>query len=397
MRAPSSPVPASAAMSGPVSADHRPRPAAPAGEAARTSAAIGVARVVCILGMVYAHAWTGLGGDALAAAHGTPQGVLRWLLVEMFGRSAVPLLGMISGWLAAGSVVKRSYAGFLMSRARTILAPMVLWNALAVMLVSGAALSGWINAPVPTGWGDWADELLCLGGPSDINVQMPFLRDLFVCMAAAPLLARLPRGWLLAVAGLALAWSVSGVSVPLLLRPSILAFFAVGMLARRERLEARVGALPIAALAVPFVALALAAAQVEAAGLAPPAWASGVLDIALRFAAGAFFWAAAWRIARRAPADWLLKAEPFAFLMFCAHVTMIWLVGPLIGRVTGPLGSPLYPLFLIVQPPLVLLATVGVGRTLVRLAPAAAKVLSAGRLPARARSSLPLMGRVSGA
>jgi fucose 4-O-acetylase-like acetyltransferase len=369
-----------------VSASERPAPA-PADEAARTSAAIGVARVVCILGVVYAHAWTGLGGDELAAAHGTPQGVLRWLLVEMFGRSAVPLLGMISGWLAAGSVVKRSYAGFLTSRARTILAPMVLWNALAVLLVSGAALSGWINAPVPTGWRDWADELLCLGGPSDINVQMPFLRDLFVCMAAAPLLARLPRGGLLAVAGLALAWTVSGLSVPLLLRPSILAFFAVGMLARREGWASRVGGLPIAALAVPFVGLALAAARVEASGAAAaPAWSVAMLDIALRFSAGAFFWAAAWRIARRAPADWLLKAEPFAFLMFCAHVVMIWLVGPLIGRVTGPLGSPLYPLFLIIQPPLVLLATVGVGRALVRLAPAAAKVLSGGRLPARARS-----------
>jgi hypothetical protein len=378
----------SATSSAAVSQPERPAPlAAAADDRARTSAAIGVARVVCILGVVYAHAWTGLGGDELAAAHGTPQGVLRWLLVEMFGRSAVPLLGMISGWLAAGSVARRSYAGFLTSRARTILMPMVLWNALAVLLVSGAALSGWINAPVPTGWRDWADELLCLGGPSDINVQMPFLRDLFVCMAVAPLLARLPRGGLLAVAGLALAWTVSGLSLPLLLRPSILAFFAVGMLARREGWAARVGALPIGALAVPFVGLALAAAQVEASGgAAAPAWAVAGLDIALRFAAGAFFWAAAWRIARRAPADWLLRAEPFAFLMFCAHVVMIWLVGPLIGRVTGPLGSPLYPLFLIVQPPLVLLATVGVGRLLVRLAPAVAKALSGGRLPARARS-----------
>jgi len=385
MTAPSSPVPASAGMSDSAS-DRSPAPRAPADDAARTSAAIGVARVVCILGVVYAHAWTGLGGDELAAAHDTPQGVLRWLLVEMFGRSAVPLLGMISGWLAAGSVAKRSYAGFLASRAKTILAPMVLWNALAVLLVSGAALSGWINAPVPVGWRDWTDELLCLGGPSDINVQMPFLRDLFVCMAIAPLLARLPRGGLMTVAALALAWTVSGVSFPLLLRPSILAFFAVGMLARREGLAARVGGLPILGLAVPFVGLALVAAQVEAAGVALPVWAAGGLDMALRFAAGAFFWAAAWRIARRAPAEWLLKAEPFAFLMFCAHVVMIWLIGPLIGRVTGPMGSPLYPLFLIVQPPLVLAASVGVGRMLTRLAPAAAKVLSGGRLPARRRS-----------
>jgi hypothetical protein len=360
-------------------------PAVATDERSRVSAAIGVARVVCILGVVYAHAWTGLGGEDLAAAGGTPQGVLRWLLMELFGRSAVPLLGMISGWLAAGSVAKRSYVGFLASRAKTILAPMVLWNALAVLLVSGAAASGLINAPSPAGWRDWMDELFCLSGPSDINVQMPFLRDLFVCMAAAPLLARLPRGGLLAVAAIALAWSVSGVGFPLLLRPSILAFFAVGMLGRRARLEARVGALPLLALTVPFMALATAAALVESARTPLPTWSAGLLDLSLRFAAGGFFWGLAWRIARRAPAAWLLKAEPFAFLMFCAHVTMIWLVGPLIGRFTGPLGSPLYPLFLLVQPPLVLLASLGLGRALVSLAPAAARLLSGGRLPAAPR------------
>jgi fucose 4-O-acetylase-like acetyltransferase len=352
---------------------------------ARVSAAIGVARVVCIVGVVYAHAWTGLGGEDLAAAGGTPQGVLRWLLMELFGRSAVPLLGMISGWLAAGSVVKRSYAGFLASRAKTILAPMVLWNALAVALVSSAAASGLINAPTPAGWRGWMDELFCLSGPSDINVQMPFLRDLFVCMAAAPLLARLPRGWLIAIASAALAWSVSGLAFPLLLRPSILAFFAVGMLARRARLEARVAALPLAGLAVPFLALAATAALAEATHAPLPNWSAGLLDVALRFAAAGVFWGVAWRIARRAPAAWVLKAEPFAFLMFCAHVTMIWLAGPLIGRLTGPLGSPLYPLFLLAQPPLVLLATLGLGRLLVRLAPAAARWLSGGRLPAAPR------------
>ena len=36
-------------------------------DGARRSAAIAIARVICILGVVYVHAWTGLNGEALQA------------------------------------------------------------------------------------------------------------------------------------------------------------------------------------------------------------------------------------------------------------------------------------------------------------------------------------------
>ena len=360
----------------------------PFSDTQRLSSAIGVARVICIVGVVYAHAWTGLSGEDLAAADHTPQGVLRWLLMELFGRSAVPLLGMISGWLAAGSAQGRTYGAFLASRARTILAPMVLWNGLALLLVCGAARAGLIPAPIPADWRDAVDELFSLTSPNDINVQMPFLRDLFVCMAAAPLLARARPALLAAVAAGALAWVLSGVSFPLLLRPAILVFFVAGVAVRRLRLEARAAALPLGAFVVPFLALAAAGAWlgVAASGpAAPPAWLSALADLALRFAAAGAFWGLAWRLAGRAPAGLLLRLEPFAFLLFCAHVTMIWLAGPFIGRVTGPLGSPLYPVFLVLQPPLALLATLGLGALLMRLAPVAARTLSGGRLCAAPR------------
>jgi hypothetical protein len=287
-------------------------------------------------------------------------------------------------------VKRRGYWDFLGSRAKTILAPMVLWNALAILLVSGAARAGLIPAPVPAGWRDLVDELFCLTAPSDINVQMPFLRDLFVCMAAAPLMARLGRGGLLAVAAGAAAWSASGAMFPLLLRPAILVFFALGMLARREGLAQRAATLPPWVFAVPFVGLATAGCWLGATGAmgvmsgTPPGWLAAALDLGLRFAAAGVFWGAAWRIAGRAPAARLLKAEPFAFLLFASHVIMIWLAGPVIGRMTGPLGSPLYPLFLLIQPALALCAALGLGRLLVRVAPRAAQVLSGGRLAAQA-------------
>lgn len=343
---------------------------------------------MCILGIVYVHAWTGLAGPELAQLNDTPQGMLRWGLMELLGRSAVPLLSIISGWLVMGSVTKRPYGAFVAGKARTILAPMVLWNALAILIVSGAAYAGVLAAPKPdTLW--WTiDELFCLASPNDINVQMSFLRDLFICMLAAPLAARLPRWGLVAAAVAALAWAVSGVAFPLVLRPAIPFFFLIGMLARRHAGAERLGGAPLALTAVPYLVLAAAKIWFETvgiqAGIDHPVLLA-MLDVLMRFTTALFFWALAWRLAASRAAQMILKVEPYAFLMFCSHLIMMWVAGPAIGKLSGPLGSPLYPVFLLAQPALVLGATLLLGRGLLALSPMAAFWLSGGRLKAEAR------------
>src|SRR3546814_9809028 len=94
-------------------------------------------------------AWTGLDGHGLQLARGTAQENLRWFLMETFGRSAVPLLGLISGWLVAGSARTRDWRSHIGRKARTILLPMILWNALALVLVSGSAWLFDLPAPTP--------------------------------------------------------------------------------------------------------------------------------------------------------------------------------------------------------------------------------------------------------
>jgi len=346
----------------------------------RLSAAIGMARVICILGIVYVHAWTGRNGADLQAFNHTPQGMLRWALVELLGRSSVPLLGMISGWLVAPSYRRRGARGFLAGKARTVLAPMVLWNALAIVLVSGAAWAGWIYAPRPTSWGWTVNELFCLTRPDDINVQIPFLRDLFVCMVLVPLLVRCPDRVLGVAAAGVMVWSLAPVAVPVLQRPSILLFFILGLLARRHGLAAWVAARPLALMALPYVAMAGVKVWLEVDTGPHHAVLLGAVDLVMRLATALFFWAMAWRVADSRLAGPLGRIEPFMFLMFCAHLIMIWLAGPLIGRLTGPIGSPLYPLFLLGQPLLVLAATLAMGRALVLAAPGAARWLSGGRL-----------------
>jgi fucose 4-O-acetylase-like acetyltransferase len=345
--------------------------------------AIAIARVLCMCGIVYVHAWIGVSAAQLAALDMTPQGLLRWGLVELFGRSAVPLLGIISGWLAVRSARRRHWPDFIKRKARTIFLPMVVWNILAIILVSGAGYLGLIDAPRPTGLWWLVDEIFCLATPDQINVQMSFLRDLFVCMLLAPILVRMASALLAAIAAAAFAWAIAGIDFPLLLRPQILAFFTLGILIKRGGTTHWLATRPIALVALPYALLAAAKIWLETidtqyAANVPLLLAT--LDIALRVAAAFFFWCLAWRLASRPLGDAVRRLEPYVFLMFCSHLIMIWFAGPTVGRVTGPLGSPLFPIILLLQPVFVMAAAIALGRVLMLVAPGAARLLSGGRL-----------------
>ncbi|WP_243645387.1 acyltransferase [Sphingomonas sp. PP-CE-1G-424] len=359
-----------------------------AGSSARTndtrlSTAIAIARLIGILGIVYVHAWTGRTAEELAAVAFSWQAVLRTVLGEVFGRSAVPLLGMISGWLVVSTAMRQPYGAFLRGKARTILLPMVLWNAIALVLVGAAATFGDLKAPTPSSIGWTLNELVPMVHADDINVQMPFLRDLFVCMMIAPVLVRASSAWLAVVALIAVVWSVFGVHVPLLLRPQILLFFTAGIVARRSGVAERVAGWPVARCALPFVVL-----------IAPRLWTAllgnaffdahphlmAAFDIVFRLASAVLFWRLAWALAGSDVADRLRGIERYGFLAFCDHLVLLWLFGPVIGLATGALGAGLYPAYLLVQPLLVLGVTVVLGQVMMALSPSVARVLSGGRL-----------------
>ena len=364
----------------------------------RLSAAICIARVLGIAGIVYVHGWTGLAWADLTALDGSPQGIFRWTLMEFLGRCAVPLLSVVSGWLVAGSALKRSYVDFLAGKARGLLLPMILWNMIAIVLVSGMAHLGWIDGPhVRSTW--WViDELFCLATPNDINVQMAFLRDLFVCMAFAPLLVRLPNWALAIVMAWMAAWTISWMQSPVLLRPMIALFFVGGIVAQRIGFERRALDFSWPAMLAPLVLLVplkiwLSTRGGDLGGAHPHLMVT--LDIAARAAVSLLFWKTAWGLAGLALAGHdgagrLLRAERYVFLMFCSHLVLIWTFGPWIGKLIGPVGSPLYPLYLLAQPLLAYGGAVAIGRGLMRIWPAAAEVLSGGRL--RRPAGAPIAG-----
>lgn len=349
----------------------------------RHSDAIAAARVICIMGIVYVHAWTGATGEILAQQAQSGQSILRWAMMEGLGRSAVPLLGLISGWLVAGSALRRGYGAFVAGKARAILLPMLAWNAIAILVIWAAVRAFGLQAPTPHSLEWVAQEMFSLTRANDINVQMGFLRDLFLCMLAAPMLVRLPR-WALALCiVLTAAWVVSQWFFPLLLRPQIALFFLIGIAGRRAMLGERVAGWPVAPIVVPFVLLAALRMWLPIWGMdwmvAQPQMAAGA-ELALRLCAAALFWRIAWALAAGRAMPLLRRIEPFMFLMFCCHLILIWLAGPAIGRLTGSIGSPLWPAYFLVQPLLALGGAGLLGRMLLAIHPATAAILSGGRL-----------------
>lgn len=347
------------------------------------SEAITAARVFCIVGIIYVHAWTGQTASSLIDSSDSAQGMFRWFLVETIGRSSVPLLGMISGWLVASSALRRGYWSFLRGKAQTILAPMLIWNALSVLFVSGASWMGWIRGPMPDDV-DWViDEIMSYASFNNINVQTTFLRDLFICMAMAPLFVRLQARWLGVLAAVTLVWSIAGWWFPLFLRPQIPLFFLLGIHARRHGFAERVADMPFAYAALPFAVLAPVKLAISIWGFQftrDNMELVAALDVGMRFAAALLAWRTAIALTGHPVMALLKRIEPYAFFLFCSHMILIWLGGQTLGQLSGPLGAPGYPVFLIVQPFLALAAAMLCGRLLVEIAPELAILLSGGRL-----------------
>ena len=97
-------------------------------------------------------------------------------------------------------------------------------------------------------------------------------------------------------------------------------------------------------------------------------------------AAAVAFWRLAWIVAGSRLRGPMLRIEPFAFFLFCAHLILIWLGGPFLGHVFGRMGAPLYPVYLILQPAMVAAVVIPIGLLLRRYMPRAARILSGGRL-----------------
>lgn len=339
--------------------------------------------MICICGIVYVHAWTGLNIDQLRAQGTGWQSVLYWTLIELFGRSSVPLLSIISGWLVMASVSKRDYAQFAGGKAKSLLLPMVAWNLITVGLVVFFAHFGELRAPKPALGMPFLNEIFHLTAAGEINVQNAFLRDIFICMLAAPLLARLPDNALALVLAATLAWSIDGWQLFILLRPQILLFFLIGIFAFRYRLDRLAGRAPMLPLVIAFAALGAGKCWLSVMGQhyqSNHAEMLAAFDNFLRLVAAVLFWKLSAFLANGRFAAAISRFDPYTFLLFCTHVMMMWLIAPVIGPLFGRFGEPGYPIFLLMLPIMALAGAVGIGWLLRRISSDFAGLMSGGRL-----------------
>ena len=239
---------------------------------------------------------------------------LRHALVDVGARAGVPVLTALSGYFVFASRADRAPRRLYARKARSLLVPLLVWNAPVVALVvllQARGLAGGLTPVDPSPFG-LLDATLGLSRMTP-NYPLTFLRDLFALALLAPALGvalrRAPVPTL--AGGVAIFLAPDG---PVLFREQMLpAFLMGGAVARRPGLLRALDrhGVPCAA------AFALGCLGLSAAGTLPPPW---VQLFAL--ASVPLLWAAAGRLPRRIAAS-LAALSPASFFVFVAHAPIL--------------------------------------------------------------------------
>lgn len=319
------------------------------------SSAMKISRVICIFSMMYVHVH-------LFESHNYQETsyfrAVHAVLVELLGRSSVPLLSALSGFLMFGYFAKYPFFDAVRKRAVVLLIPLMVWNVLGLLLefIRGKGFSVGVNDVLP----------LWEGGH---YIQLNFLRDLFVVSAATPVLVWLLQRFqfygLLAVIALAAAIDLH----PLLLRDQILVYYTVGIFIAIYRLNIGIHLPTIKSCTfVAFSALLCLIATESLTGV--PLYSvisADIFDNAIRRPIGAMaFWFFAGWICQRVLAARLLirHVEPAIFLVFLSHYMLVPVFGSAYASVEA-LHSPITYVLMWISIPFMCL---GVGVLLAKLA-----------------------------
>lgn len=176
----------------------------------------------------------------------SPRTVFGVLLRDVVSRGGVPILTVISGYLAYLSLQRKSYITFVGEKTRRILLPYLLWN--VICLVYLWWLSRTFDYAVNSrlfeygGVADFVNAILAINR-MPVNSPIYFLRDLFLIFLFCPLFDLLSRNRIVAVSALVL-YSVYMLNTVtpivagygILYRSDMPFFFLLGYLASRHDL-----------------------------------------------------------------------------------------------------------------------------------------------------------------
>ncbi|WP_199554918.1 acyltransferase family protein [Sandaracinobacteroides hominis] len=339
--------------------------------------AIVVSRAVAIFFMMYVHAWAGAAespDDAFTGSFGT----VVHLLVDVLGRSSVPLLTIISGYLlVTAGYRRRNWREVVADKARTLLVPMWLWNGALLLMIWGAVTLFGGHLPDYVIEEPWYNSIFALTG-RPATLPLAFLRDMFVCALLSPILIRLMQLAPWPVLALAAAFAIFHPEQPIILRPQLLLFYLVGIgfalhwqVPRKVRLDWPTW---VAAVVLIICTLRVWLPLPQKAG-------SHDLFIQLlsnsaRFAVAWLVWMACLALQRSGAYSRIARVESVIFLAFCSHFLLFRALGHVL-----PDDTQWLPLIFLIQPPLAIAAAFAMSFALRGTAPRLLSLLNAGKLP----------------
>jgi len=249
------------------------------------------------------------------------------IIVDTFGRSSVPLLSVLSGYFMVGFFVKRPYIKAALSRGRSLVVPMVVWNFLACILL-GFTYPLW-------------DAFFAATGHSRL-IYLTFLRDLFMMSLLTPVLVVCARKMPWIFAAIILAYYVSGWSNLIILRPQIAFFYSLGILFALYPLPIPKGSHIIALIGV-VVAISWQILYPNLSGFYFD-------NLYLRPITAFSFWALALWIAAKRPTFGRFDKTAFAF--FLMHGITFHIIGSVYSKLPALHTVPIYYTIWILTPPI---------------------------------------------
>ncbi len=344
---------------------------------------IRVARILCILLLVYAHAQPYEAADpADPGSLLSPMGAIAYLRL-LLGHTGVPLLSLISGYLLARTLSTRPWIAEFSNKFFSLIVPLVLWN--LIYIGKEYAESSFITLPALL---EWPDAVLALT-THPAMVPLYFLRDAFVCFLISPALMYLARKLPGVTVAALLINALLNIDDVLFINSAIPLFYFAGCVLM-------VRCVPIPTHPThpmprgPVWTAGLAMVLLSAAPFYRPGeWGISdvdsvpfaAVDIALRAAGCVVFWAVASRLLHSRAGDVLLRYEPVAFFLFCAHGMAAGLWWMALGHMGYADVTPVFLGYFALSPLLALVGCVAAVWSIRQATPRFLSLLMGGRSP----------------
>lgn len=351
---------------------------------AATSQSINVARVLCIFFMIFVHIWPNF--RVVDPAVGVrPIDVVLHFFTDVLGRSSVPLLSVISGWLVASSY-KGAWSSLVKSRFRSMIVPLILWN---IIFFSLLLIYSWLTkSSIKETFGNDLSLKFIINtifSVSDFSINYPiaFVRDLFICIIIFPIISYIAkkRNIITYAASLLLVvYGIYGHSSIFILRPAILCFFFFGVFIYNYNINIENILLRNIILLFSIFSVFIIYSFEIAPNINISIFDSSdpLYLFIIRASVSYIFWQLAVYISRSNIEVFFRNIVQYVFFVFCIHAIIIKLMSP-IGKYIFDGYNAYYPVYFFMQPFVVFAVGIVSAILLNRYAPVIFRYLNGGK------------------